>query len=142
MQSEKHDRARTLIDRKLIDGLCADDEEWLREHLAGCTECAAWSESTARMLRSMRSLSFQVDGASRRQVMQVCMAGKQKGPRLPVRFASLAAAITIALGVPAFYHRVSEKQRDAEDQKLMESVAANLSRGCPEALEPLRGWAR
>jgi hypothetical protein len=54
------------------------------------------------------------------------------------RRAALAAAILIALAVPSVYQLLREKQRDVDDERLLDNVAANLSRGLPEALAPLQ----
>jgi hypothetical protein len=160
MQSDVHQRARFLIEDAAIAGLSKRDERWLHSHLGICGECARYSETTAKMLRGLRSLSFEVDPGMNQRVQDAIVArtgqhmavGRNPNSRgklfmrlwavAPLRPVSLAAAILIVLATPTLYHTLQDRQKqvrsNADDQVLLESIAANVSRGIPEALEPLR----
>ena len=42
MSAEVHGSFRELMDRRLAGDVSADEERLLEEHLAGCSECAAY----------------------------------------------------------------------------------------------------
>lgn len=56
MQDE-HKRAASLIDRNQIEGLDAEEERWLAEHLDGCKVCSGRMVSTESAVQAVKSLS-------------------------------------------------------------------------------------
>jgi hypothetical protein len=55
MTNHDHERALELIMRRGTEDLAARDADWLNEHLAACSECAAYEEDfdqTGHLLRS------------------------------------------------------------------------------------------
>ena len=149
MQSDVHQRARFLIEDAVIARLSKRDECWLRNHLKDCGECAGFSEATTHMLQGLRSLSFAIDPGMNQRVQDAVLshaaAGKDPSNRYsgvkltPPRRAVLVAAVLLVLA-PSLYRTLKDRQEvrtNADDQALLESIAANVSRGIPEALEPL-----
>lgn len=61
MTSNDHRRAERLILEGRIDQLASADRQWLEAHLEGCGPCAAFARSTEQAIRSLRSISVQVD---------------------------------------------------------------------------------
>ena len=55
MNPEGHERARRLIDARLIEGIAAPESEWLEAHLAECAACQARSSANERALQALRS---------------------------------------------------------------------------------------
>jgi hypothetical protein len=59
-----HERAERLIAQAHVEGLegiSPTDREWLDRHLDECGRCAGTRDTTERALRSLRSLTIQVD---------------------------------------------------------------------------------
>ena len=50
-----HKRALELIHKAWIEALAPDEETWLREHLSGCTDCAARDARTRTAVDALRS---------------------------------------------------------------------------------------
>lgn len=59
----------------------------------------------------------------------------------PSRQLALTTVILAVLAAPSIYHAVIDRQRhtrgDVEDQLLLDSIGANVSRAVPQVLEPL-----
>ena len=60
MNPETHERARRLIDARHVEGISAQEREWLESHLADCPACEARTRSTERTLQVLRSNSVGV----------------------------------------------------------------------------------
>jgi hypothetical protein len=58
MTRETHARAEQLISQERIEGISAADQQWLRQHLADCADCAARASATEEAIRSLRGLSI------------------------------------------------------------------------------------
>jgi hypothetical protein len=58
MTQETHVRAEQLISQERIEGISAVDQQWLRQHLADCADCAARASATEQAIRSLRGLSI------------------------------------------------------------------------------------
>jgi hypothetical protein len=116
----------------------------------------------ADILRGLRSMSFEVDTGMNQRVRDTVVARvrqvaaeRNQLSRIfdcvrrvirqcvltPSRQLALTAAILTVLAAPPIYQAVRDKQRyahvDTDDQLLLDSIGANLSRAVPEALEPL-----
>jgi len=63
MNPEFHERARRLIDARLIEGIASPESEWLEAHLAECPGCQAKAGASERALQALRSNSVTVDPA-------------------------------------------------------------------------------
>jgi hypothetical protein len=57
MTQELHARAQRLIAEERVEGISAADQQWLREHLAKCDDCATHAGFTEQAIRSLRALS-------------------------------------------------------------------------------------
>jgi uncharacterized membrane protein YqjE len=60
MNPEGHERARRLIDARLIEGIAAPESEWLEAHLVECSACQARSSADERALQALRSNTLRV----------------------------------------------------------------------------------
>jgi hypothetical protein len=58
MSQETHARAEQLIAQERVEGISETDQNWLRQHLAECGDCAAHAELTGKAIRSLRGLSI------------------------------------------------------------------------------------
>jgi anti-sigma factor RsiW len=52
-----HERARRLLDAERVEGLAAEESNWLANHLAACEDCARRAASTEAVVRGLRSVS-------------------------------------------------------------------------------------
>jgi len=70
MKENMHERAQQLSAKALIEGLQPGEEAWLREHRAGCAECAKEAADLQEALGALRSVAVLVprDLASRTQL--------------------------------------------------------------------------
>jgi anti-sigma factor RsiW len=55
MKEDIHERAIQLIDRMQVEGLSAEERDWLEAHLEGCPQCQKQALETERALRALRS---------------------------------------------------------------------------------------
>jgi hypothetical protein len=60
MNEDLHERATRLIAAERVEGLSADEQAWLSEHLAECASCAAHAQETERALRALRAVTIPV----------------------------------------------------------------------------------
>ena len=162
MQSDVHERARYLVDEALIAGLSKEDEAWLCSHSRCCVECAEYSAATVDVLRGLRSMSFEVDTGMNQRVRDTVVARVHQGAAernqpsgifdcvrrtilqcvvTPSRRLALTTAILAVLAAPSVYRAVQDRRQYAhvntDDQLLLDSIGANLSRTIPQVLEPL-----
>ena len=89
MDSNSHQRAERLIAQARIETISAEDRAWLDQHIEECDRCAGLSDTTERALRSLRSVTVQVDPelVRRTQLMVRFRANQLAGERagmLPV----------------------------------------------------------
>jgi len=70
MNENLHERAQQLSAKALIEGLQPAEEAWLREHRAGCDECAQDAAALEDALGALRSVAVvaPADLASRAQL--------------------------------------------------------------------------
>jgi hypothetical protein len=125
MPLDDHERAQSLVDRQLVEGLAAEESAWLKGHIASCPECAQHAEETVRMLAAMSSLSFEAAAIHRTRWRRIAL---------------IAAALGMLAALPV-YRRVRDAEMERRDTLLMESVAAKVSQTVPAALEPLQSPA-
>lgn len=55
---ENHPRAEQLIAQESVEGISANDQSWLEEHLRECERCAAVATSTSRAIQSLKSVAI------------------------------------------------------------------------------------
>jgi anti-sigma factor RsiW len=60
MNPETHERAHRLIDARQVEGINAQERQWLESHLAECPACEARVRATERALQVLRSNSIAV----------------------------------------------------------------------------------
>ncbi|HTB91910.1 MAG TPA: hypothetical protein VK728_03710 [Candidatus Sulfotelmatobacter sp.] len=70
MNDNLHERAQHLLAESVVEGLRPADETWLREHLAGCSDCAQAAAATQNVLHALRTVPVNVprDLAARTQL--------------------------------------------------------------------------
>jgi len=56
--NELHARAEGLIAKERVEGISAEEQEWLGQHLRECAQCAESANATLQALRSLRALSI------------------------------------------------------------------------------------
>jgi predicted secreted protein len=61
MQFSEHERARHLADKALVEGISADEQQWLAGHTKNCAECAEHAQLSAKVLRGFNAFSFEMD---------------------------------------------------------------------------------
>jgi anti-sigma factor RsiW len=63
MNPQAHERARLLIDAWHVEGIQAQEREWLDAHLSECAECQARVLTNERALQLLRSVTVHRDPA-------------------------------------------------------------------------------
>lgn len=63
MNPDDHERARLLIDIWHVEGIQAQEREWLDKHLVQCAECRGQALANERALQLLRSNTISVDPA-------------------------------------------------------------------------------
>ncbi|MGO8732404.1 MAG: hypothetical protein ACLQVM_06410 [Terriglobia bacterium] len=63
MMEDIHERALKLIDKMLVEGVTAEERDWLKPHLESCAECRKRGSETERALRALRLALPQFDPA-------------------------------------------------------------------------------
>jgi len=143
MPFDAHKIARRLMDEALVAGIAPKDQDWLRDHTAGCGECRGYAELSGRVLRGLHSFSFEIDPGMNPRVQNAVATNLATRPRGPSawRWLSIAAAVLILMAAPIYRSRQDRQRAAAEraDALLMERVEARVSRAVPEAMEPLLG---
>jgi predicted anti-sigma-YlaC factor YlaD len=61
MMEDLHERARRLIAAKGVEGISTNHQAWLDAHLEGCSACAEMAEAVERAIRTLRSVTVQVN---------------------------------------------------------------------------------
>ena len=81
MNDSLHERAQRLLAESVVEGLRPADETWLREHLAGCPDCARAAAATQNVLHALRAVPINVprDLAARTQ-LRVRLRAQQTAP--------------------------------------------------------------
>jgi hypothetical protein len=70
MSENIHARTQGLLAESLVEGIPAESQSWLEQHLLNCEECARQAETTRGMLRALRGVAVAVpaDLAARTQL--------------------------------------------------------------------------
>ena len=55
MRDEIHERAIQLIDKRQVEGLTAEERNWLEPHVESCAQCQKQAHDTERAVRALRS---------------------------------------------------------------------------------------
>ncbi len=63
MQFSDHERAQHLSDKSLVEGISADEQQWLDDHTKNCAECAEHVQLSAKVVRGFNAFSFELDPA-------------------------------------------------------------------------------
>lgn len=63
MQFNDHQRAQHLADKALVEGISADEQQWLDDHTKNCVECAEHAQLSAKLVRGFNAFSFEMDPA-------------------------------------------------------------------------------
>ena len=61
MSDDMHAQALQLIDKRQVEGLSAEEHNWLEAHLESCSQCQKQALETERALRALRSASPRFD---------------------------------------------------------------------------------
>jgi hypothetical protein len=123
------------------------EQDWLREHLGGCTACASYAELTARIVRGFQSFSLETDPGMNARVRETVTrramqpqaqhVGSSTRPR---RWLFAAAGLLLLAGIPIYRNlreRRPESETDRADAILVERVSERVAREVPVAMEPL-----
>jgi len=78
MQADPHQLIRQLIDQFLAGAASSEEEQTLREHLAGCAECSEYLEDSNRAIAALRGFSFPVDSDLDSRVLASLTHGAQQ----------------------------------------------------------------
>jgi len=68
MQSDTHQRARSLVDQGAVEGISPEEQRWLSRHTDECGECAGYAEMSQRAIRALDSFAFEIDPEAARRV--------------------------------------------------------------------------
>ena len=131
MTVDTHSRARFLVDEAKIGGIAAQDELWLRGHLADCAECARYAESVDAVVRGLRSFAFECDPAGPARVESA--VARYPSRRAPARWWGLAAAVLVLAAAIPYYRGMRQAQRERADAVLMEKVESRVWQAVPVA---------
>ena len=102
MPLEKHEKARLLIHRSLVEGISPEDQDWLDAHIGQCSECGRYADLSARTVGALDWFAFEVDPAATARVENVVRsrAAEMKSAEARARrlWMGTAAAIFLTLG--------------------------------------------
>ncbi len=71
MPLEKHEKARFLLHRSLVEGISLEDRQWLDAHVGQCAECGRYADVSARAVRALDWFAFELDTAAALRVEDV-----------------------------------------------------------------------
>ena len=94
MPAELHERARLLTDQASLAAISPDEQRWLTDHLAGCTECEQYAELSRRTVAALNAFAFEVDSSAALQVRQAIV---RRTSELAARERAYSIAISIAI---------------------------------------------
>lgn len=63
MQFSDHERAQHLADKALVEGISADEQQWLAGHIKNCADCAEHVQLSAKVVRGFNAFAFEMDPA-------------------------------------------------------------------------------
>ena len=71
MPLEKHDKARFLLHRSLVEEISLEDRNWLDTHVGQCAECGRYADLSARAVRALDWFALELDPAAALRVENV-----------------------------------------------------------------------
>ncbi|HWC98567.1 MAG TPA: hypothetical protein VG456_17525 [Candidatus Sulfopaludibacter sp.] len=71
MPLEKHEKARLLLHRSLVEGISREDQQWLDAHVGECAECAGYADLAARAVGALDWFAIDLDPAAALRVENV-----------------------------------------------------------------------
>ena len=93
MSESLHSRAQQLITRQRVEGISAEEQEWLSTHLAECEACSALQAQTAQSLAAFRSMNIELPkNLAARTQLRVRMRADELPAHNPGRFLLWAIA--------------------------------------------------
>lgn len=99
MSKELHRHAEQLIAQERIEGLAGADQQWLRQHLADCADCAARAGATEQAIRTLRVLRVPLPpGLVSRTQFRVRLRAQQMPSEPRWRMVYAACGISWAFG--------------------------------------------
>lgn len=100
MNEEVHVRTKRLIAQERVEGISAEERQWLDEHLSDCPACAELAMTTAQVIRSLRAVSVPLPrGLASRTQMRVRLRAQRLQRYEPRwRLVWLACGISWAFG--------------------------------------------
>jgi hypothetical protein len=82
-----HSRAQQLVAKQRIEGISAEEQTWLSEHLAECEACSTLRSQTAQALAAFRSLNVDLPkNLAARTQLRVRMRAEELPAHNPGRF--------------------------------------------------------
>jgi predicted anti-sigma-YlaC factor YlaD len=101
MNPQDHERASRLIDAWHVEGIQAQEREWLDAHLAECAECRARALTNERALQLLRSVTVRADPAlvSVTQARVRLRARELRENQVRMRALWISCALSWVLGV-------------------------------------------
>jgi len=64
MPIENHEKARSLFDQSLVEGISLEDRHWLNAHVRQCAECGRYVDLSERTVRALDGFAFELDPAA------------------------------------------------------------------------------
>ena len=68
---EKHEKARFLLHRSLVEGISPQDRHWLDAHVGQCADCGRYADLSARAVRALDWFALELDPAAALRVENV-----------------------------------------------------------------------
>lgn len=80
--SDDHASAARLILQEQVEGISAEEREWLDQHVEQCADCARLASHTAGALRSLRAVSIPLPaGLAGRAQLRVYLRAEERQER-------------------------------------------------------------
>ena len=96
MNNDQHEFFRHMIDESLADGIPADSEHSLREHLDTCAPCRQYLSASHRVIAGLRGFSFKVDPTLNARVLASLRQRAQPSRRRWALSSAAAVLLTLA----------------------------------------------
>jgi len=80
MPLENHEKARSLLQRSLVEGISPEDRRWLEAHVGECAECGRYADLSARAVRALDWFAIELDPVAALRVENV-VRGRAEGMR-------------------------------------------------------------
>jgi hypothetical protein len=97
MRPDVHARARSLLDRALVEGITPQEQRWLESHTEICAECGRYAEVGLRTVRALDGFAFELDPAAAVGVQEAVLRhASAPADRQFTAGLALAVALTVA----------------------------------------------